>query len=218
MKKLIIFTGVLAILIQLLLCSCSSSDEYSLENASGLRRQEELKISGEFIGSFERGGSLGNMDVYIYDNYIYVFDEEQLPIQSIQLFSEMDVFSITENFKTEDINFDGYTDIGVMNVLGTSNAYYDYYLWNNESGVFSYYQPLSDVSSPIVRSESQTIYSYISESAFSFSEYTYRWVNGELVMRTSEQTVYDDKGNGTVTTKTYDESGKEISSKVEQID
>lgn len=176
-----------------------------------IESKAETKVDGQLIGSFERGGKFGSMKVYINSSKLSIYDSNLSPIQSIQLFSEMDSNSIITNFKAEDINFDGFTDIGVINLLGTANAYYDYYLWDSKKGSFTYYEPLSEISSPLIKPDSKTIYSYTHISAASFTENTYRWINGKLTIYESIETEYDENGNGTVTTKTYDENGNPIS-------
>ena len=81
-----------------------------------------------------------------------------------------------------DANFDGYQDFGYMYAMGNQPTYWQFWIWEEETGQFVLEPELSEISSPVFDVEEEEIRGWARESAASDGVNTiHKWVDGELV-------------------------------------
>lgn len=87
-------------------------------------------------------------------------------------------------FQREDINFDGYVDIKLMNWWGaTGNSGYNYWLFDPRKGRFVFHQELSDLSNPTPNYKTKRIKTHHGGGMAGniYDDATYVFENGRLV-------------------------------------
>ncbi len=81
-----------------------------------------------------------------------------------------------------DANFDGYQDFGYMYSMGNQPTYWNYWIWNEETGQFVSEPELGSISGPVFDAETEEIRGWARASAASDGVNTiHKWVDGELV-------------------------------------
>jgi len=99
----------------------------------------------------------------------------------------------TKWIRVEDMNFDGYVDIGLVEFLPASpNIPYVWWVWNSEMGQFIHCEMLSALTSPIVDRENELIRTDVRISAARHVTRQYRYINGELRLVDAVYTSYTD--------------------------
>jgi hypothetical protein len=102
---------------------------------------------------------LPDRKIYLYGNY----EEDGEPFQALPLSEEVDyeegyyVENPEANFSILDFNFDGHKDISVIRVSGTTNVWYDIYLFDPDTDMFTKNEQLSEVAAPEVDSVKRVI-------------------------------------------------------------
>jgi len=87
----------------------------------------------------------------------------------------------TTRLRVEDMNFDGYVDIGIVQFIPASpNVPYAWWVWDNEIRQFVHCTMLSTITSPVVDRENETIRTNVRIDAARYVVRYYRYVNGEL--------------------------------------
>lgn len=100
---------------------------------------------------------------------------------------------------TEDVNFDGYDDIMVLNYAGAYNSSYSFWLYNKSTKKFDKYKELDEVNNPTILIENKEICSKwrIGLSEFHFEKYY--WKNDSLTLKEKYEEHWTDKGTLTIT-------------------
>lgn len=142
----------------------------------------------------DTGGSLGELLVALeWDDEGELFPDAPFtlrftvwdplePDQPLQTLTMEDCYEFGPFGQVVDANFDGYMDFGYPYSLGASNAYYWFWLWDEEQGQFVEAPELADLSRPWFDAETQTVSSSTHSSAVSSGQGFYRWEEGELVL------------------------------------
>ncbi|MDR1611899.1 MAG: hypothetical protein LBT97_03840 [Planctomycetota bacterium] len=96
----------------------------------------------------------------------------------------------------EDMDFDGFPDLGVLFSQGMQNIYYDCWLWREEAGCFVKYEGMRDAASPRFDRERKRVLSFEHISASDSVETEYAWENGRLIpMKRITREISSDEGN-----------------------
>lgn len=95
---------------------------------------------------------------------------------------------------TEDVNFDEYNDIMVLNYAGAYNSSSSFWLYNKSTKKFDHYRELDEVNNPIILIENKEICSKwrIGLSEFHFEKYY--WKNDSLTLKEKYEEYWTDKG------------------------
>lgn len=98
-------------------------------------------------------------------------------------------------FIIEDINFDGFNDIRLLQFLPASpNLPYYYWTYNSKTKMFDRQKALEDITSPEFDPQKKLIYSFWRGSCCGHGQRTYRYVNGKpTLIEESEIKEEDDK-------------------------
>ena len=181
----------------LLLCGCQKSEEVSSAPSPppepAPKTAQELleeQIIDDTHDAFlvDTGGRLGTLLVrvergewteFAFQECFSVWNPADMskPLQTME--SEATVFHWSE---VVDANFDGYQDFGYMYSMGNQPTYWDYWIWNEETGQFVLEPELGSISSPVFDAETEEIRGWARESAASDGVDTiHKWVDGELV-------------------------------------
>ncbi|WP_310602021.1 leucine-rich repeat domain-containing protein [Anaerosporobacter sp.] len=89
----------------------------------------------------------------------------------------------TLGFYIEDMNFDGYADIRIMEFLPAGpNIPYVCWVWDKNTGQYVYHTELSMITSLEVDYKNELIYSFGRTSASEHFEDYYRYINGTLTL------------------------------------
>ncbi len=87
----------------------------------------------------------------------------------------------------EDVNFDGYKDIRLWDTLnGNYRQEWVYLVWNPETGQFEHDPRLSEISLAGFDQEKKCIYGMTRATGVGHSYYTYRYIDGEIVLTVIE--------------------------------
>ena len=81
----------------------------------------------------------------------------------------------------EDMDFDGFPDVGVLFSQGMQNIYYDCWLWREEAGRFVKNEDMRDTANPRFDRERERVLSFEHVSASGSVETDYVWENGWLI-------------------------------------
>ena len=84
-------------------------------------------------------------------------------------------------FHLVDANFDGYNDLQLFNLKGTSGTLYFFWTYNSSKKIFERSSELEDVSSPEFDKKSKSIYSSFFNNKSSGQD-TYKYIHGNLTM------------------------------------
>lgn len=86
-----------------------------------------------------------------------------------------------DQFKVEDMNFDGYADMRLMEFMpAVPNTPYYYWLWDAQTGQFvDKTADYGRISSPEFNQEKQQIYSYQRHYAAAYTEWVYEIIDGK---------------------------------------
>lgn len=99
-------------------------------------------------------------------------------IQEIPLNKTRTTDGRTLGLVVEDMDFDGYKDIRIQSGIPAGpNIPYLYWIWDQKAGAYISNPDLEQITSPVFDSDSQTIQSFVRESAASYSENTYRYID-----------------------------------------
>jgi hypothetical protein len=83
----------------------------------------------------------------------------------------------------EDMNFDGFQDLTALSWWGaTGNIGYNCWLYETNTGRFAFSAALSELCSPRFEAAEKRIYTHAKGGSMIFSDATYVWENGGLVM------------------------------------
>ncbi|MCL1999965.1 MAG: hypothetical protein FWG74_00905, partial [Planctomycetes bacterium] len=80
-----------------------------------------------------------------------------------------------------DLDFDGFSDVGILYSQGMQNIYYDAWLWRPDARVFVKYEEMHEVASPDFDADRKRVRSYAHVSATDNVTIDYAWENGRLV-------------------------------------
>lgn len=115
------------------------------------------------------------------DGSVLVQSASGTEVQKLSLPEAMDA-SLTPTVLTSDFNFDSHTDIYLQYAQGVSNAYYHFWLWDEDKESFVYNEELSKLTSPKADAAMETITSYNRISAAENEDATYVWTNDGLAL------------------------------------
>lgn len=95
---------------------------------------------------------------------------------------------------TEDVNFDGYNDIKILNYVGAYNSCYSFWLYNNLTNNFDHFKELDKINNPIILKGKKEICSKyrIGLSEFHFEKYF--WSNDTIVLKEKYEEFWAEKG------------------------
>jgi len=86
-------------------------------------------------------------------------------------------------YDVRDANFDGYMDFGYMYAMGNQPAYYHYWIWDEEQGLFVLEPGFDKISWPEFDEETGIISGYSRDGDAGLSGHTtfHQWIDGRLV-------------------------------------
>jgi hypothetical protein len=94
----------------------------------------------------------------------------------------------------EDMDFDGFPDVGILFSQG-QKIYYDAWLWRSDAEAFVWYEDMRDIPSPRFDSESKKVTSF-AQVGRGFEKTVLAWENGKLVpFERTMQCLDGDSGN-----------------------
>ena len=118
----------------------------------------------------------------------------------IQVLKSFDLESVSllnpDDFKLEDVNFDGYLDLELLSSRGTAGEEYNFWLFNKTSGKFVFNKKLSELQNPRFNHKTKTIKAVgiIGRLGDDYVKDFYQFENGKLVMvREVTQTLLEKK-------------------------
>ncbi len=102
----------------------------------------------------------------------------------------------------EDINFDGFLDMGILYDTGASYEWVRYWVWDKDRGGFQLDEALEalHLGEIIVDARAKTFTSYCPDSVSSYTERTFQYIDGAPVLIRQEEAVYDVERDKVVTT------------------
>ncbi|MCI8304668.1 MAG: hypothetical protein HFF52_08580 [Lawsonibacter sp.] len=136
---------------------------------------------GALLVTVERGEENSEGELGGYFVTISVWDPQNMekPIQTME--SELE-YAAFKHHDVVDANFDGYQDFGYMWFIGNQPTYWDYWIWNEETGQFVSEPEFRSISSPVFDAETKEIHGWARESGAADGVNTiHKWVDGELV-------------------------------------
>ena len=140
-------------------------------------KNEEIPISIHASFRILEGRFHGRLDSLVF---AYNQNTHHIPLENkgIGLLGPLELRHI-HIVRLDDFNFDGYLDIGVLNA--TRSFVYEVFLYNPEKGRFFYYSNLS-LFGLVANQETRTIHASVNEGVFNWSNATFKWDNGNLLM------------------------------------
>ena len=133
-----------------------------------------------------------NEDAEEFQFSVWAADNLEHPIQTMTA----ERFSMLHWCNTIDANFDGYMDFGYMYAMGNQPAYYHYWIWDEEQGLFVAEPEFDQISWPQFDEETGIISGWNRNSCCSGIETYHHWENGKLVcFRKVEYTYPDENQN-----------------------
>jgi LysM repeat protein len=125
---------------------------------------------------------------------------ESQPFQTLNVSAMPTITEDTVAFDVEDINFDGYHDMRLMeSMLGTANAKYLYWLFEPQTGRFVKNTALSAIISPRVDAENKQIISAWRDGCCYYETDYYQVVDNKPLLVRQEKEEYDEAGTKKVT-------------------
>ena len=104
-------------------------------------------------------------------------------------------------FVLEDMNFDGYLDMRLMQYVSTGfNIPYHCWLWDFVGNRFVYNEALSAVSSPIFDQEEKQVLGFSTGGAAEYIDSVYEFRGAELILVSRVTTGYDYEGGTVIVT------------------
>ena len=102
----------------------------------------------------------------------------------------------------EDINFDGFLDMGILYDTGASYEWVRYWMWDRDRGGFQLDEALEalHLGEIIVDARAKTFTSYYADSASDYIERTFQYIDGAPVLIRQEEAVYNVERDKVVTT------------------
>ena len=135
-----------------------------------------------YLGSFE-SAIYGRLSVYYQDRRLILFNAygNRLFLLSSHGYTPELLGDGEPVLVSEDMDFDGSADFGLLYSDTGLNSYYQCWLWNLEARSFEYCAPLGGIPSPTFDPGHETVYSYnrISEQNAIVTEY--KWQSGGLL-------------------------------------
>ena len=132
----------------------------------------------------------GRLSVYYQDLHIAVLDEYDSVLFSFpsQDFAppkptegEDEEDENEDTFISEDMNFDGYSDIRILYRTTSLNKYYLCWLWDMTEKGFVFYEPLATIPTPSFETNARTVVSLNKSTRISATLTTYKWQDDELL-------------------------------------
>lgn len=138
------------------------------------------------------------------ETQVDVFDSQGKLLQSLPRGGEPPTEDNHDYFTfIEDMNFDGYPDIGILFSQGLRNIYYDCWLWQPDAKKFVKYEDMSDMANLGFIPGVKKVYSYTHVSAAFNGKTEYVWENGRLAAVSQDIQEYSDDGK-TIIVRRYD--------------
>ncbi len=93
----------------------------------------------------------------------------------------------------EDINFDGFLDMGILYDTGASNVWVRYWTWDRDRGIFQLDEALEalHLGEIIVDAKAKNFTSYYPDSVSAYTERTFQYIDGAPVLVRQEEAIYD---------------------------
>jgi hypothetical protein len=117
-----------------------------------------------------------------------------IKIDTIEIYKKNIYFSIDD-----DVNFDGYKDICLLNYEGNYNNSYYFWLFDKKSNQFKHYKDLDNVYNPAIIKEKKEICSKWHSGVSEFYLEKYFWKNDSLVLKEKYEEYWQDKGQLLIT-------------------
>ena len=125
---------------------------------------------------------------------------ESQPFQTLNVSAMPTITEDTVAFEVEDLNFDGYQDMRLMeSMLGTVNTKYLYWLFEPQTGRFVKNTALSAIISPRVDAEKKQIISAWRDGCCYYETDYYQVVDNKPLLLRQEKEEYDEAGTKKVT-------------------
>lgn len=127
------------------------------------------------LGMFKLKGK-GNISVFFQEDYILLFDDYGNSLAEIK-YDNYTIKPKEDNMIFTDMNFDGYTDIGLLTDSKNGNDFYSCFIFRKNTEEFLYNETLSSLSSPSFDKEKQTV----TENKTDGTKTIYHWDNNKLI-------------------------------------
>jgi hypothetical protein len=100
------------------------------------------------------------------------------------IFDTVSVLRETEAYcsVSEDVNFDGYNDLEVVNQVGNYWSSSSFWLYDKKAKKYEYYKPMDTIVNPVVDSKNKSITSNYHVGPTDYYYKVYEWKNHKLVM------------------------------------
>ena len=134
--------------------------------------------------------------LHIADEAVEVRDANGRLMQSLPCQGENPNEENYERFAfVDDLNFDGFPDVGILSSQGMYNLFYDCWLWNPGTGLFENYEELTDLPNLKTIPRDKKLVSCLHGCAVSHLMTEHVWESGqlEIVARTEQDYSEDEK-------------------------
>lgn len=137
--------------------------------------------TAQYIGKFN-SEIYGTLKVYYQENHLAIFDEYSSMIFTLNAegFAPAESTDSEDTVICEDLDFDGYSDLRILYRKTTLNSYYLCWIWNMSLKTYVYYEPLTNIPSPVFDILAKNVISTNRTTANSATVTTYSWQDGEL--------------------------------------
>lgn len=161
--------------------SISSTNEPSKGNNSSVNFKLEVgdKLNYFKISIEATPIAVNNNDSYDNNLKILIYNLKDTS-KPYQIIDDGNNGNNYQDYKLEDVNFDGYLDFYYVSGRGTVNIYYCFWIWNPKSEVFIKSKELNEISLPSFDKNTDIISGYNRSSAASNTKTYYKYINGIL--------------------------------------
>ena len=119
---------------------------------------------------------------------------QEIKIDTIEMYERNIYFSIDE-----DVNFDGYDDICVLNYEGAYTSTFSFWLYDKKNIQFKHYKSLDEIQNPVIIKEKKEICSSWHSGVSNFYLEKYFWQNNSLILKEKYEESETDKKRLTIT-------------------
>src|SRR5690606_31732773 len=132
-----------------------------------------------------------------------VLEIEDTHTRKIKQVITLDAIELTEHSImldiTEDVNFDGYYDIMVLNYECSYNSSYSFWIYNKSNKKFDHCKEIDEVNNPIILIENKEICSKWRSGLSEFHFEKYYWKNDSLTLKEKYEEYWTDEGTLKIT-------------------
>jgi|GEM_PF-2520918 len=141
---------------------------------------EKVKYDGELFGPVKIAENVEDVWIGLNTGFVNFFkdSDRENPSQSFTTSGFDDVANSMKSITSEDVNFDGYSDVVIPFHRYDDFQFYYVYIWDKDNASFSYYPQLSGVGNLAV---GDGFLSGIANEHGAYFETKYFWEDGKLI-------------------------------------